>query len=112
MSSKTHYETLGVARTATPDELSEAFKELARQHHPDAQVGKKRKSKVSFADISAAYAVLKDPKKRAAYDGELALLNKPCPKCAGKGQTYRSKGFTGRIAVMCTDCNGSGFAAK
>lgn len=108
----THYETLGVARTASAEELSEAFKELARKHHPDAQVGKKRPSKVSFADISAAYSTLKDPAKRRQYDAELALLNEPCPTCKGAGKTFRSKGFTGRVETTCTKCNGSGLAAK
>lgn len=111
----THYETLGVSRSASQDTIHTAFKALAVFHHPDSHLSKRRKGadkKINFADISAAYAVLKDPIKRRQYDAEIDLLNKPCPACKGKGETYKGKGFTGRVAVTCSSCNGSGIAAK
>jgi DnaJ-class molecular chaperone len=114
----THYETLGVDRSATDDEIRAAFMALAKKHHPDALVTVIRNRKVvsgsraqaarDFTDMSAAYSVLKDPAKRKAYDAELALLYPPCGACEGKGRTYRSKGFTGRVATTCSACNGSG----
>ena len=58
-----HYATLGVPRTATPDEIKRAFRKLASQHHPD-KGGDTRK----FQEIQAAYDTLGDAVKRADYD--------------------------------------------
>ena len=58
-----HYATLGVARTATPDEIKRAFRKLASQHHPDKGGDTQR-----FQEIQAAYDTLSDPNKRAQYD--------------------------------------------
>ena len=58
-----HYATLGVPRTATPDEIKRAFRKLASQHHPD-QGGNTQK----FQEIQAAYDTLGDAGKRAEYD--------------------------------------------
>ena len=58
-----HYATLGVPRTATADEIKQAFRKLASQHHPD-KGGDTRK----FQEIQAAYAVLGDEAARTAYD--------------------------------------------
>lgn len=61
---KNHYDTLGVARTATPDEIKRAYRKLASQHHPDKDSG----NKALFQEIQAAYATLSDEQKRTAYD--------------------------------------------
>ncbi len=61
---KNHYETLGVNRTATTDEIKRAYRKLASQHHPDKDSG----DKAIFQEIQAAYAVLSDDQKRAVYD--------------------------------------------
>ena len=58
-----HYATLGVSKTATPDEIKRAFRKLASQHHPD-KGGDTRK----FQEIQAAYDTLGDAAKRAEYD--------------------------------------------
>ena len=58
-----HYETLGVGKDASPDEIKKAFRRLAAQHHPDRGGDTKK-----FQEIQAAYDVLSDPEKRAAYD--------------------------------------------
>ena len=58
-----HYATLGVARTATPDEIKRAFRKLASQHHPD-----KGGNTQKFQEIQAAYDTLGDAVKRADYD--------------------------------------------
>lgn len=115
----THYETLGVERSATQEELHAAFKALAKQHHPDVQVvglrgkraGKATAAK-DFAEITSAYGVLKDQKRRAQYDAELTLLRGPCLTCIGEGRVYKQKGFTGRTVQRCPTCNGSGCAAS
>jgi len=61
----THYETLGVSETATPDEIKRAYRKLASQHHPD-----KGGDTAQFQAIQSAYDVLQDPAKREQYDHE------------------------------------------
>ena len=58
-----HYATLGVSKTATPDEIKRAFRKLASQHHPD-----KGGDTAKFQSIQAAYDTLGDTAKRAEYD--------------------------------------------
>ena len=60
---KDYYQILGVAKSATADEIKKAFHKLAHQHHPD-----KGGDTIKFQEIQAAYDVLSDPDKRAAYD--------------------------------------------
>jgi molecular chaperone DnaJ len=66
MSNRDYYETLGVARTATAEELKAAFRRLAMQYHPDRN--KSEDAEERFKELNEAYAVLSDPQKRAAYD--------------------------------------------
>jgi molecular chaperone DnaJ len=67
MDFKDYYSTLGVAKTATEKEIKQAFRKLARKHHPDVNPGDKS-AETRFKEINEAYEVLKDPDKRAAYD--------------------------------------------
>lgn len=64
----THYDTLGVAKTATAEEIKKAYRKLASQHHPDKEGGNTAK----FQEIQAANEILSDPHKRANYDAELS----------------------------------------
>ena len=66
MKFKDYYETLGVPRTATPEQIKGAYRKLARKYHPD--VSKESDAEARFKELGEAYAVLKDPEKRAAYD--------------------------------------------
>lgn len=66
MKFKDYYETLGVARDASADDIKRAYRKLARKFHPD--VSKEPDAEDRFKEVGEAYEVLKDPEKRAAYD--------------------------------------------
>lgn len=66
---KDYYETLGVSKTASQDEIRKAFRKLARKHHPDlAKKKDKEAAEAKFKEINEAYEVLGDPAKREKYD--------------------------------------------
>lgn len=62
-----YYEVLGVQRSATPEEIKKAYRKLAVQHHPDKNAGNKE-AEAKFKELSEAYEVLSDDKKRQMYD--------------------------------------------
>ena len=62
-----YYETLGVSKTASADDLRKAFRKLARKYHPDVAKDKKG-AEDKFKEINEAYEVLSDPEKRRKYD--------------------------------------------
>lgn len=66
---KDYYQILGVAKTASGDEIKKAYRKLALQYHPDrAPEDKKKDYEERFKEISQAYRVLSDKEKRAQYD--------------------------------------------
>ena len=64
---KDFYEVLGVAETATQEEIKKAYRKLAQTHHPDANPGDES-AEERFKEISEAYATLSDPEQRKEYD--------------------------------------------
>ena len=62
-----HYETLGVRRDATSEEIKKAYKEAALRYHPDRNPGDPA-AEERFKQVTAAYQVLSDPGKRQSYD--------------------------------------------
>jgi curved DNA-binding protein len=66
MEYRDYYQIMGMARTATADEIKKAYRRLARKFHPD--VSKEKDAEKKFKEVQEAYEVLKDPEKRAAYD--------------------------------------------
>lgn len=67
MASKDYYETLGVDKTASADEIKTAYRKLAKQYHPDMNSGDEEAA-VRFKEINEAYQVLSDDQKRQQYD--------------------------------------------
>lgn len=64
-----YYEILGLSKGASVDEAKKAYRKLAMQHHPDrVPEEKKKEAEERFKEISEAYAVLSDPKKKQLYD--------------------------------------------
>lgn len=90
---KDYYKTLGVARTATPDEIKKAFRKLARVHHPDVAKDKKS-AEAKFKEINEANEVLSDPEKRKQYDelGANWQNGAPPPRPGQGGPQWRSRG--------------------
>jgi molecular chaperone DnaJ len=67
MAGKDYYKILGVGRGATESEIKQAYRKLARQHHPDVNPGNKN-AEAKFKEINEAYEVLSDAEKRKKYD--------------------------------------------
>lgn len=62
-----YYETLGVSKTASPEEIKKSYRKLALKHHPDRNGGDKA-AEDKLKEINEAYSVLSDPQKRQSYD--------------------------------------------
>src|SRR5688572_4241966 len=67
MEFKDYYATLGVTKASTEKEIKQAFRKLARKHHPDVNPNDKS-AEARFKEINEAYEVLGDPAKRRKYD--------------------------------------------
>jgi curved DNA-binding protein len=65
---KDYYAILGVPRTATQEEIRNAYRKLARQWHPDVNPDRRKEAEEKFKEINEAYQVLSDPEKRRRYD--------------------------------------------
>ncbi len=94
MAQRDLYDILGVARTASADEIKRAYRKLAHQYHPDKNPGNKA-AEERFKEISAAAEVLQDPKRRKLYDefGPDALRTGFDEKRAEEYRRYRSQGI-------------------
>ena len=90
---KDYYSTLGVKRTAGPEEIRKAFRKLARKYHPDVNPNDKR-SEEKFKEISEANDVLSDEKKRKIYD-QLGFYSDNIDPAAAEAAARGGGGFGG-----------------
>lgn len=105
MSKRDYYEVLGVAKSAGDDELKKAYRKLAMKYHPDRNPGDKA-AEESFKEVSEAYEVLTDAKKRAVYDqyGHEGLQRGG----AGGGGGFGGGGFSDIFGDVFADIFGGG----
>ena len=93
MPALTHYDILGVATTAGPSEIREAYRRLAREHHPDRSASALQRGggDASMSAINEAYRVLSDAARRAVYDASLRELQRgpAAPPTGSAGQQHR-----------------------
>lgn len=80
MAAKDYYDTLGVSKKATADEIKKAFRKQARKHHPDAGGSEEK-----FKELNEAYEVLSDTEKRAQYDQFGQYFGGNMPPGGGQG---------------------------
>jgi|TARA_B100000809_G_scaffold217213_1_gene223267 molecular chaperone DnaJ len=107
MADKDFYEILGVAKNAGEDEIKKSYRKLAMQYHPDRNKDNKVAEK-KFKEASAAYEILKDPQKRAAYDqyGHDAFRQ------GGSGGTHGFGDFSGGFSDIFEEFFGGGFGGS
>lgn len=110
MSKKDYYEVLGVAKTASDEEIKKAFRKLARKYHPDVNRENSKEAEEKFKEINEANEILSDPERRAQYDqlGHAAFEGGGAQGAGGFGSTggfsdifdmfFGQSGFGGRQA--------------
>ena len=94
MTAKDYYSLLGVSRDASEKELKQAFRRLARKHHPDVNPGDKS-AEAKFKEINEAYEVLSDKKKRKKYDrfGDQWQYGDQFAKAGGRQTPFHGSDF-------------------
>ena len=89
---KDYYKTLGVTKGATGDEIKKSYRKLARKYHPDANEGD-AKAEARFKEISEAYNVLSDDKRRKEYDEARSLFGGGGVRMPGSGSAGGNYNF-------------------
>lgn len=91
MANKDYYKILGLSEKASSGEIKKVYRKLAKRYHPDTHPGDKT-AEERFKEISEAYEVLNDPKKRAQYD-QLRKYRPGSSQGFDFRQAYRDRGF-------------------
>jgi len=103
MAGKDYYKTLGVGRNASEKDIKKAYRQLARNYHPDVNPGDKT-AEAKFKAINEAYEVLSDPKKRKKYNqygdqwqyaDQFAKAGYRTAPNQSRGRTYTTTDFGG-----------------
>src|ERR1700728_1879424 len=81
---KDYYKVLGVTKSSSADEIKKSYRKLARKYHPDANKGDP-KAEERFKEISEAYNVLSDEKRRKEYDDARSLVGGGGVRMPGSG---------------------------
>ena len=113
---KDYYKALGVSKGASAEEIKKSYRKLARKYHPDANKGD-AKSEERFKEISEAYNVLSDPKRRSEYDEARSLFGAGGARVPGGaggqfggfdlGDIFGSSGTGGRLGDLLGGVFGS-----
>lgn len=113
MVNKDLYEILGVSRDATEDEIKKAYRKLAKKYHPDFNPGNKE-AEEKFKEISFAYQILSDPKKRKLYDefGIIGLREGFDPEQARAARSWYSSYGPGGGGFNWSDIFGDGIRVE
>jgi curved DNA-binding protein len=107
---KDYYKILGIARTASHDDIRKAFRTLARKYHPDVAKDKKH-AEEKFKEINEAYEVLGDADKRKKYDDLGAdWQSGSMPRRPGGGGPFQSYSFRGGNPAEGFEFSGTGFS--
>ena len=93
------YDTLGVKKGASADEIKKAYRKLARQYHPDRNPGD-ASSEERFKEVQTAYDVLSDDEKRKQYDRFGSTNGRPGPGPAGGGAGGFNFDFGGNVGDL------------
>jgi DnaJ-class molecular chaperone len=101
MDFKDYYATLGVPKSATAKDIKQAFRKMARKHHPDVNPSDKS-AEARFKDVNEAYEVLGDPEKRKKYD-ELGANWRAYEQSGGPGPGARPQPQSGGFRTMTED---------
>jgi len=103
-SKRDYYEVLGVSRSATPDDIKKAYRQLARKYHPD--VSDAADAEDRFKELNEAYEVLSDVQKRSSYDrfGHAGL--------GGGGMGFDFGGFRDPFDIFAEVFGGGGFGFR
>jgi len=86
----THYQVLGIAVTAAPEEIAKAYRKLAVRYHPDSNSDDVNAAD-KFKQVALAYDILNDPQKRKQYDLSLSIFTAPQPPKPARQSNVEAK---------------------
>ena len=98
---KDFYKVLGVSKTAEPDEIKKAYRKLARKYHPDSNAGD-ASAEAKFKEVSEAYDVVGDAKKRKEYDEARRLFGSGGFRMPGSGGTQGGDRDSASTSATCS----------